>query len=72
MGEAAVLRQKSDNEVGGLGISEPEDTFVCKRIPTVKQEVTGVSVRFDDSAVADFFDAQVDLDLTPENCTIAD
>jgi len=33
---------------------------------TVKQEVTAVSVKFDDSAVADFFDQQVDLGRKPE------
>jgi hypothetical protein len=33
---------------------------------TVKQEVTPVSVKFDDIAVADFFEAQVDLGRKPE------
>ena len=33
---------------------------------TVKQEVTTVSVKFDDEAVADFFDDQVDLGRKPE------
>jgi len=33
---------------------------------TVKQEVTAISVRFDDSSVADFFDTQVDLGRKPE------
>lgn len=33
---------------------------------TVKQKVTIVSVKFDDEAVADFFDAQVDLGRRPE------
>ena len=33
---------------------------------TVKQEVTSVSVKFDDNAVADLFDVQVDLGRKPE------
>jgi len=33
---------------------------------TVKQEVTCVSVKFDDEAVADLFDTQVDLGRRPE------
>jgi len=33
---------------------------------TVKQEVTAVSVKFDDNSVSDFFDDQVDLGRKPE------
>ena len=33
---------------------------------TVKQEVTGASVKFDDSAVADYLDAQIDAGRRPE------
>lgn len=39
---------------------------MVKEFVTVKQEVTCVSVRFDDEAVADLFDAQVDLGRRPE------
>jgi len=60
------FRDKSDNEVGGFGISDPEDLLFVKEFVTVKQEVTCVSVKFDDSAVADFFDKQVDLGRKPE------
>jgi len=60
------FRDKSDNEVGGFGISDPEDLLFVKEFITVKQEVTCVSVRFDDASVADFFDAQVDLGRKPE------
>jgi proteasome lid subunit RPN8/RPN11 len=60
------FRDKSDNEVGGLGITEPDDLLFVKEFITVKQEVSCVSVRFDDEAVADFFDMQVDLGRKPE------
>jgi len=39
---------------------------LVKEFVTVKQEVTCVSVNFDDNAVGEFFDAQVDLGRRPE------
>jgi proteasome lid subunit RPN8/RPN11 len=60
------FRDKSDNEVGGFGITDPDDLLFIREFITVKQEVDPISVRFDDSAVADFFDTQVDLGRKPE------
>jgi len=60
------FRDKSDNEVGGFGITELDDLLFVKEFFTVKQEVTAVSVKFDDEAVADFFEDQVDLGRKPE------
>jgi proteasome lid subunit RPN8/RPN11 len=60
------FRDKTDNEVGGFGVTEPDDLLFVKEFVTVKQEVTGVTVKFDDTAVADFFDSQVDLGRKPE------
>jgi len=60
------FRDKSDNEVGGFGISDPDDLLFIREFVTVKQEVTCVSVKFDDDAIADYFDAQVDLGRKPE------
>jgi len=60
------FRDKTDNEVGGFGITEPDDLLFVKEFITVKQEVSCVSVRFDDEAVANFFDMQVDLGRKPE------
>lgn len=60
------FRDKSDNEVGGFGITEPDDLICVREFITVKQEVTAVSVKFDDEAVADFFETQVDLGRKPE------
>ena len=60
------FRDKSDNEVGGFAITDADDLLFVRDFVTVKQEVTAVSVKFDDSAVADLFDAQVDLGRKPE------
>jgi len=59
-------RDKSDNEVGGFGITEPDDLLFVKEFVTVKQEVTAVSVKFDDVSVANLFEDQVDLGRKPE------
>ncbi|MHC4536928.1 MAG: hypothetical protein ACYS6K_23520 [Planctomycetota bacterium] len=59
-------RDKSDNEVGGFGITEPDDLLFVKEFVTVKQEVTPVSVKFDDISVANYFEDQVDLARKPE------
>ena len=60
------FRDKSDNEVGGFGITEPDDLLFVKEFVTVKQDVTPVSVTFDDEAVANHFEGQVDLGRKPE------
>ena len=60
------FRDKSDNEIGGFAISDPDDLLFVREFVTVEQEVTCVSVKFDDSSVADFFDTQVDLGRKPE------
>ena len=60
------FRDKSDNEVGGFGISDPDDLLFVREFIAVKQEVAPVSVKFDDEAVADLFDTQVDLGRKPE------
>jgi len=60
------FRDLSDNEVGGFGITEPDDLLFVTEFVTVKQQVTCVSVKFDDEAVANFFEDQVDLGIKPE------
>jgi proteasome lid subunit RPN8/RPN11 len=60
------FRDKSDNEVGGFGITAPDDLLFVQEFVTVEQEVTCVSVKFDDEAVSKFFDEQVDLRRKPE------
>ena len=53
-------------EIGGFGISVPDDLLYIEDFETVKQTVTSASVAFDDAAVADFFDQQVDAGRKPE------
>jgi hypothetical protein len=60
------FRDKSDNEVGGFGITPPDDLLFVTEVITVKQEVSCVSVKFDDEAVSQLFDEQVDLGRKPE------
>lgn len=60
------FRDKSDNEIGGFGITETDDLLCVREFVTVKQQVTAVSVKFDDEAVANFFEDQVDLGRKPE------
>jgi proteasome lid subunit RPN8/RPN11 len=56
----------SENEVGGFGITKPDDLLFITDIALVKQDVTSVSVRFDDVSVADFFDEQTEAGRKPE------
>ena len=60
------FRDKSDNEVGGFAITDPDDLLFVREFVTVKQQVSLVSVKFDDESVANFFDDQVDLGRRPE------
>jgi len=60
------FRDKSDNEVGGFGITEPDDLLYVKDFLTVKQRVSPVSVSFVDEAVSEFFEEQVDIGRKPE------
>ena len=60
------FRDQSDNEVGGFGITDPDDLLFVQDVVAVKQEVTSISVKFDDEAVSKFFDEQVDLGRKPE------
>ena len=60
------FRDHQETEVGGFGLSSPENLLFMEDFVTVRQEVTTVSVAFDDEAVADFFDRQVDAGRKPE------
>lgn len=60
------FRDKGDTEIGGFGVTEPDDLLYVSDFVTVKQSVTSISVSFDDNAVADFFDQQVDTGRKPE------
>ena len=60
------FRDHSSNEIGGFGISDSDDLLYIREFVTIKQEVSIVSVRFQDDAIADFFDDQVTLGRKPE------
>ena len=60
------FRDKGGTEIAGFGISQPDDLLYIEEFATIKQEVTMGSFCFDDSAVADFFDSQVDAGKKPE------
>jgi proteasome lid subunit RPN8/RPN11 len=60
------LRDLGSTEVGGFGISSQDDLLLIENICLIQQLCTEVTVRFDDQAVADFFDQQVDAGRPPE------
>jgi hypothetical protein len=53
-------------EVGGFGITSRNDLWLVEDVALVRQQCTEVTVKFDDAAVADFFDVQVDQDRKPD------
>lgn len=59
------LRDLGDTEIGGFGLSAPDDPLLIVDFLTVKQRCTWASVKFDDTAVADLFDELVDQGLSP-------
>ena len=60
------LRDFGPTEVGGFGISAPDDLLLIEDISLVRQKCSPVTVKFDDQAVADHFDDYVDLDYAVE------
>jgi proteasome lid subunit RPN8/RPN11 len=60
-----VLRDLGDTEIGGFGIAASDDPLLITDIGLVTQSCSIATVEFDDSAVAEFFDSQVDLGLHP-------
>lgn len=60
------LRDRGPTEVGGFGITEPGDPRFVTDIVLIKQTCTDMTVVFDDAAVADFFDDQIDAGRHPE------
>jgi proteasome lid subunit RPN8/RPN11 len=55
-----------ETEIGGFGISSVTDLLRVEDVRLVRQYCSPVTVAFDDGAVADFFDAQVDAGVAPE------
>lgn len=59
------LRDQADAEVGGFGVCSTDDPLLVTDIALVKQQVSCVSVKFDDDSVAEYFDRSVDGGLQP-------
>lgn len=66
MAKLLYLRDIGPTEVGGFGISNPDDLLLVEDIRLVEQVCSVVSVEFNDESVADFFDQQVDAGRQPE------
>jgi hypothetical protein len=60
------LRDLGDTEIGGFGISKAGDLLFVEDVQLVAQTCDWAHVAFDDAAVADFFDRQVDSGRRPE------
>lgn len=60
------LRDRGPTEVGGFGIADPDDLLFVEEIELVSQRCTQTFVAFDDVAVAEFFDKQIDQNRRPE------
>jgi proteasome lid subunit RPN8/RPN11 len=60
------FRDMGESEIGGFGIAAADNLLRIEEFCTVKQEATVASIAFDDLAVADFFEAQVDAGRKPE------
>ncbi len=56
---------RGQTEIGGFGVASADDPLRVEAFATVAQTATSVSVAFDDAAVADFFDTQVDAGRRP-------
>jgi hypothetical protein len=60
-----MLRDLGETEIGGFGIAAGDDVLIVTEIQLVDQTCSIATVEFDDLAVAEFFDQQVDLGLHP-------
>jgi len=60
------LRDVGETEIGGFGISHPDDLLCVQDLALIPQITSPVSVEFDDHAVADYFEQQVALGYRPE------
>jgi hypothetical protein len=61
-----LVRDLGDTEIGGFGITSSDDLLFVEDLKLVRQTCSPVSVEFDDQAVADLFDEQVDEGRRPE------
>lgn len=57
-----------ETEIGGFGVSAANDLLYIEDFMTVRQHVSSFTVRFEDAAVADWFDQCVDRGLSVNRC----
>lgn len=62
------MRDMSNNEVGGFGITYPEDPLLVEDFILVPQEVGPASVEFNDIGVADFIERMMEFNIPPLQC----
>jgi hypothetical protein len=55
-----------DTEIGGFGLAATDDPLLVTDLLTVRQSVSSASVEFDDVAVAELFEDQVDAGHRPD------
>jgi proteasome lid subunit RPN8/RPN11 len=60
------FRDYGETEIGGFGITDADDLLYVRDFVTVQQDVSVVSVAFDDEAIANYFEDQVDAGLQPQ------
>ena len=60
------LRDVGPTEVGGFGVTEAEDLLFVNDFVLIEQHCTEVTVEFTDTAVADYFEDQIDRQRKPE------
>jgi proteasome lid subunit RPN8/RPN11 len=65
-GKLLYLRDRGDTEIGGFGVSAADNLLRVADVVLVRQVCTPMTVAFDDVAVAEFFDAQIDAGRTPQ------
>ena len=59
------VRDLGPTEIGGFGITDLDDPLLVLDFVMPRQSCTPVSVDFDESAIADYVDEQVDLGRSP-------
>jgi hypothetical protein len=60
------FRDAGETEIGGFGITPTSDLLLVMDFVTVHQKAGTASIAFDDDAVADYFESQVDAGRRPE------
>jgi proteasome lid subunit RPN8/RPN11 len=60
------MRDMTHNEVGGFGITRPDDLLFVTDFVLVKQKVSSTTVAFDDESVGNFFEDQVAAGRKPQ------